>query len=95
MINSHDHFGMNLSPRNRFDYRNVLECGPLRTEGYAKRAPDKDKPGNTDVRLSYGASVILYQLKNDSVTFHWPLQVSGMLEDYQIKLVESFKKGGK
>lgn len=82
LINSHDHFGINSAPKDRFDYRVVLECGPLRTEEYTQTFPE---PGNTsDVRLSYGAPLFENGSASDSVSFHWPLAVSEVLQDYQI-----------
>ncbi|ETS78241.1 hypothetical protein PFICI_10303 [Pestalotiopsis fici W106-1] len=33
-IDSHDHLGLNTPPNERIAYRYVLECAPLKTEGY-------------------------------------------------------------
>ena len=35
-INSHSDLGINAEPRDRFDYRRVTSCAPLRTEGYSE-----------------------------------------------------------
>ena len=37
-INSHSDLGINAPPENRFLYRSVTECAPLRNEGYTRRA---------------------------------------------------------
>ncbi|CAN9463692.1 unnamed protein product [Alternaria alternata] len=36
-INSHSDLGINAEPRDRFEYRRVTSCAPLRTEGYSER----------------------------------------------------------
>ena len=36
-INSHSDFGINAPPQNRFLYRSVMECAPLRNKGYTQR----------------------------------------------------------
>ena len=37
LINSHSDLGINASPKNRFLYRSIKECAPLRNEEYTQR----------------------------------------------------------
>jgi hypothetical protein len=36
-LNSHEHFGINAPPHQRFEYRRVVHCAPLETKGYTFR----------------------------------------------------------
>lgn len=53
-IDSHDHLGLNAPPNERFGYRYVLECAPLKTEG---RVSHIDQGNVTWARYNYGSRI--------------------------------------
>ena len=85
LINSNEHFGMNAPPRDQFSYRNILECGQLRTDNYRREVTVSDSQGNhSSVQYLYGSPAQgLHQ--NDSVTFSWPTTWPSELQTYMIK----------
>ncbi|KAL9114279.1 MAG: hypothetical protein Q9227_001701 [Pyrenula ochraceoflavens] len=87
MIDSHKHFGINSAPEDRFTYRNVLECGPLRTKGFTQTVSYADNPAsNLSVNLLYGSQGGGIHV-NDSVTWDWPIDGPQTLKEYEISLV--------
>lgn len=88
LISSHDHFGINAPVADRFSYRNILECAPLRVNKYKQtRAWASDNTtSNPMVRLLYGAIEDKY---NDSITFEWPLHPTAGLMEYSIRSASS------
>lgn len=93
LIDSHNHLGINAAPEDRFYYRNLLECGPLRTEGYTRNSsiqtlPFSDGSANvSSVDLLYGGLSGGPHM-NDSVTWEWPIHSPETLREYEIELVQ-------
>lgn len=77
-INSHDHFGINSAPKDRWSYRNVLECAPLQTQNYENIVGSS---GNATVQFLYGDSGIF---QNSSVTYNYPMHAPSALKDYYV-----------
>lgn len=92
-IDSHDHLGINAPPKERFTFRDVLECAPLRTREYTQTkssifttSPDSDS-NVISVQILYGPQYWAFgELRaKTNVTFEWPLHVPASLSDYQIE----------
>ncbi|KAK8117983.1 uncharacterized protein PG998_006264 [Apiospora kogelbergensis] len=54
-IDSNDHLGLNAPPGQRFTWRKVLSCAPLRTDGYTSSIAKSNK---TFIRYHYGIQTI-------------------------------------
>lgn len=58
LIDSHHNLGLNAPPRDRYQFRVVLQSAPLRTKNYSQQVeniwPDQS---NSYVRYQYGATV--------------------------------------
>ncbi|KAL9620580.1 MAG: hypothetical protein Q9160_004941 [Pyrenula sp. 1 TL-2023] len=64
---------MNAAKKDRFTYRNILECAPLKTDGYKKIVLSSDNSTAPDREyLSYGPTFNL--APNGTVTLEWPVQ---------------------
>lgn len=91
-MNSHEDFGLNAKPTDRFDYRRVHHCGPLTTDGYSEDGvayasndqslfavlADKYKD-STDfevMRYFYGASPSL-RARGTNQTYGYPVHATG------------------
>lgn len=73
IVDSHVHLGMNAATKDRFTYRNILECAPLRTDGYKKIVPSSDNSTSGDQEyLFYGPTFNLQA--NGTMTLQWPVQ---------------------
>lgn len=53
LLDSHTHFGINSKPEERFQYRRVLHCAPLVTEGHKFRVSDDSDPGQNSTTYIY------------------------------------------
>ena len=85
-IDSHKHFGINSPPKDRFTYRSVIECGPLRTEGYTRITnKTSNTASNSVVNLLYGSQPNGNH-QNDSVSWAWPIEDPSL--DYGITYVK-------
>lgn len=88
-LDSHEHLGLNAPPKDRFTFREVLECAPLRSREYTQIAPPAD--GSTsdvmNVQVLYGGLNWAYrdERAQSNVTFEWPLKGPAELQDYQIQ----------
>ncbi|KAL9108187.1 MAG: hypothetical protein Q9227_007042 [Pyrenula ochraceoflavens] len=82
---------MNTAPHDRFKYRNVLECAPLRTDAYSRTITAKDAvtPLMTSRNASDDDSIdqLLYggSTADSSITFEWPLQFPIQFGEYIIE----------
>ncbi|KAL9625381.1 MAG: hypothetical protein Q9160_000444 [Pyrenula sp. 1 TL-2023] len=84
LVNSHDHFGINAAPQDRFTWRNVVQCGPLNIRNYTQIIPSTEEWSNSStVQLRYGKSFDAN--KTGPVTFEWPEHVPSNFQDYTIK----------
>jgi hypothetical protein len=53
-LDSNDHFGLNTPPDQRFQYRDVIHCAPLKTEGYTQVFNESSDRSST--RYYYGST---------------------------------------
>lgn len=82
-LSSHEHFGINAAAKDRFTYRQVLECAPLRTQGFSK-IKDHFGNGNLTVDLRYGRLRDTNKLTGDT-TFYWPIAVPAQLQEFVMR----------
>jgi hypothetical protein len=83
-IDSHDHLGLNAQPAERFAYRYVLQCAPLKTQGYTSRVSFDN---TTWVQYNYGAvntetsdnvTSLNYTYEIESLEHQYPEDYSGI-----------------
>jgi hypothetical protein len=87
-LDSHEHFGLNAPERERFQYRRVLQCAPLRAENYTVQLNVSNDRSFT--RYMYGAGIgrdWTYQYSNDAVYEVRALNGSGQSFDYDLGYV--------
>lgn len=85
LLDSHNDLGMNAPPRDRFKFRNVIECAPLRTDNYSRVVPGADDSTNSSaLQILYGSQTDGPH-KNDSVSFEWPLHGPRALLEYAVR----------
>lgn len=85
MIDSHKDLGINAAPKDRFTYRNVLECAPLQTDGYEQVVTRTSDGGNSSsVVLHYGHNKE-GRNQSDTITFSWPTQARHVLQEYTLR----------
>lgn len=85
VVNSHDHFGINAAPKDRFTWRNVVQCAPLNTKDYTQTIPSADEWSNSStVQLLYGKQFD-FTNKTGPVTFEWPEHSPSSFQDYTIE----------
>ena len=65
-LDSHEHFGMNAAPSERFLYRKVVHCAPLVTEGYVRTVNISNDTSYTVYNYSVGNSPPPYAYSNDA-----------------------------
>lgn len=63
LLDSNDHFGFNTPPKDRFQFRRVLSCAPLATEGFTNRTSILMDNGNSISYMKY-----YYGMRNPSTT---------------------------
>ncbi|CAN8103413.1 unnamed protein product [Discula destructiva] len=61
-LDSHVHFGLNATPNERFQYRRVIQCAPIITEGYTTKYNLSDDRSYT--RYWYGTPVLAAAERN-------------------------------
>ncbi|KAL9621488.1 MAG: hypothetical protein Q9160_004018 [Pyrenula sp. 1 TL-2023] len=84
VVDSHDHFGINAAPKDRFTWRNVVECGPLNSKSHIRISPPTDGSNNISVaQWLYGNTSDL-----GPPTFQWPVSPQEGLFDYAIQDLE-------
>ena len=83
LIDSHEHLGMNAAPKDRFFYRNVLECAPLRVQGFQRVVGSNNTWTNLADEFHYG-SRMSGKHTNDSMTIEWPVKVPMPFHEYAI-----------
>lgn len=92
-LDSHEHLGINAPPKDRFTFRDVLECAPLRTREYTQIATSAyDLSSNeTTVQILYGSPYWAYkgERAKTNVTFEWPLKGPRDLKNYQIEYAKN------
>jgi len=59
LLDSHEHFGLNSRPENRVQWRKVMHCAPLVTEGF-KTVTRVNGTNTTLTRYHYGRTTQLY-----------------------------------
>lgn len=64
-LNSHEHFGINAPPENRFVYRRVVHCAPMVTEGYKSTFNTSNITSFTNYH--YGG----FRFRTDNVTYSY------------------------
>lgn len=90
-IDSHHHLGINAASKNRFTWRNVHKCAPLRTDAYQRiRSAPYGQVNSSVVQYMYGKS--LYSNANDSTTFQWPTISNVTLPDYTLRKAHRFRE---
>lgn len=59
-INTDRHLGINSQRTKSIDYRKVLTCAPLKTQGFTRTVPatDSNVPGDTYIHYYYGQSTV-------------------------------------
>lgn len=67
-LDSHTDFGINAAPDDRFAYRNVATCAPLRRDGYVRTQPI---PGNEQNVESFYFFGNMGRNDTDSPAFSW------------------------
>ncbi|KAK4445119.1 hypothetical protein QBC34DRAFT_413567 [Podospora aff. communis PSN243] len=87
LLDSHAHFGINSPPEDRFQYRRVLHCAPLVTEGHKQRAPDAGVPGQNVTLYTYEDTPL------SEFTYMWQ-DVARQRIDYDMGVVSAFFTGG-
>lgn len=87
LLSSHTSFGINTAPSDRFSFRNVIECAPLRTSEYRRlvRAPDNSSIDST-IEYLYGKSKS-HSTVNPLGSFWRPSLRQQYSDDYEIENV--------
>ncbi|KAK4445305.1 hypothetical protein QBC34DRAFT_307051 [Podospora aff. communis PSN243] len=80
-LNSHEHFGRNARPEERFQYRRVLHCSPLASEGYTSISTES--ANESYIRYHYGSPIPAINLERDNYTIEFPRNVSVSYEEMQ------------
>jgi hypothetical protein len=71
-IDSNADLGINLPPRDGFRFRNVVECAPLKTEGFVRRVTSGALRNHTRAVYMYGASPYMRSLPDaGNATYHY------------------------
>lgn len=78
LIDSDEHFGMNARLEDRFKYREVIDCAPLRTKGYSSISRGVLGNGSVVEEMAYGRG--FGEISN--ITFRWPAQQIKEVNDY-------------
>lgn len=86
-IDSHDHLGLNAPLNERFGYRHVLECAPIKTEGYVTYTV---RDNVTWAQYHYGSQYIGETL-NNRTRFNYTYEVENL--DYQYKSYSGSVRG--
>lgn len=78
LIDSNDILGLNAAPQDRFKYRTVLECAPLRTDNYTRVITSGNATdGNSTIQLLYGIPN-----PDGSGIFAWPMHSPPFVNQY-------------
>lgn len=88
-MNSHEHLGINAPPQDRFSYRSVLHCAPIKTEGYHvfSRFPDSNDSGIHT--YYYGGDSMNTMSTNETVSFVENPQGTSLNNDFVLRFVWS------
>jgi hypothetical protein len=91
-LDSHDHLGINAPPSERFGYRFVLECAPLKTEG---RVTYVSLDNTTWARYHYGdqnmggadsRKTVNFTYEVEDLSFQYPKDYAGAVRgDFRLK----------
>ncbi|KAL9112134.1 MAG: hypothetical protein Q9227_003511 [Pyrenula ochraceoflavens] len=78
LLDSHYHFGINSEPQNRFSYRRITECAPLRTDGYSllNTSAPLFSSQNASVDFVYGGHISPLGDSADGVNLTYRIPIS-------------------
>ncbi|KAK3315994.1 hypothetical protein B0H66DRAFT_592246 [Apodospora peruviana] len=80
LLDSHEHFGRNTQPEERFQYRRLLHCSPLATTaGYT--SVYNQSANDTYIRYHYGSPIPSVDEQRDEYTVQFPRDVSVTYEE--------------
>lgn len=72
LLDSLIHFGMNGALTDRFAFRNILECAPLRTDGYTEIHEDSDPSYSRSILYLYGNNDLRSSNISENTTYQFP-----------------------
>lgn len=89
-IDPNNDFGINTALKDRFAYRNVLECAPLRTDGYEQEVPLRSEKINTTVvnYLYGGADDDWYGFDRNNITTDGTPYLTKSFGEYRLGWVQ-------